>query len=182
MSWQQPLIPPGVTHISLVYWNKHSHCLASQCIKPCSLCIAQNIVPRLISGAQFPMSLTLFPLHWGCSSCSIYSSPHMLDMPIFLCLVFMVAPNLIACHLPQVGKAIVLLNCTLSTRSHCAGGVPGTVPNARQQNWFYCITAAPAPVYIYFILQSGSCHSTANTGLFSLGTITRGKAFPMKLC
>lgn len=76
----------------------------------------------------------------------------------------------------------MLLKCVLSTGSRCADGVTGTVPDAMQQNWFYYITAAPAPVYIYFIVYSGSCLSTVNSGLFSLGTITRGRAFPMKLC
>lgn len=112
----------------------------------------------------------------------IYGSPHRLAMPIFLSLFLIVTPNLIACYLPWAGKAVMLLNCVLSRGSRCAGGVTGTVLHAMPQNWFYDTAAAPAPVYIYFIVYSGSCHSTANTGLFSLGTITSGRAFPMKLC
>lgn len=91
-------------------------------------------------------------------------------------------PNLIACYLPGAGKAVTPLNCVPSPGSRCAGSVTGTVPDAMQQNWFYDVTAASAPVYIYFMVYSGSCHSAANTGLFSLETVTRGRAFAVKLC
>lgn len=70
MSWQQPQFSTGMTYLSLMNWNKHSYHLAFWSVKPCPLHIAQNTRPRLVSGPQFPISITLLPLHWGHNSCS----------------------------------------------------------------------------------------------------------------
>lgn len=152
-----------------------SDCNSHFCCSARILHIPQNIGPRLIFGPQFSISMTLA---LGCTGdailAQVYGSPRRLAVPIFLSLFFTITPNLTTCYLPGVGTDVTLLNCILSTGSRCAGSVTGTVPDAVQQNWFCYVTAAPAPVYIYFIVFSGSCHSTAYTGLFSLGTITRG--------
>lgn len=69
VSWQGPTVPPGMTWISIIYWNKPSYYLAFSSMQSCPLHIVQITGHRLNFRLQFPISTTLFPLHWTHNSC-----------------------------------------------------------------------------------------------------------------
>lgn len=69
VSWQGPTVLPGMTWISIIYWNKPSYYLAFSSMQSCPLHIVQITGHRLNFRLQFPISTTLFPLHWTHNSC-----------------------------------------------------------------------------------------------------------------